>query len=96
MKLEEGRRYRVGFVVFLAMWAVLAMLSSLFDVPEPAFLGFAISICCLVGYQAYSGVFLDKAWVASVSRVKEPRFFWMLLLGQLAIAAFVLYHAFKR
>lgn len=96
MKLQEGQRYPVGFAVVLALWAVAGVLSSRFALPEPAFLGFAISVGCLVVYQAYSGVFLDRTWMASVSRAREPTWFWFLLLGQSAIAAFAFYFAFKR
>ncbi|MDO9454199.1 MAG: hypothetical protein Q7J29_15275 [Stagnimonas sp.] len=95
MKLQEGRKYGAGFAVFGALWASLGMLSSLLDVPEPGYFGFAACGFCLVIYQAYSGVFLDKSWVASVSKSKNPTSFWMLLLGQSAIAGFALYQAFK-
>lgn len=95
MKLEEGKSYPAGFVYFIGLDGIFWFISSFFNVPEPAFLGFSISIVCLVILQAYSGVALDKAWVASISKTKQPVMYWIILCGQLAVAALCVLSAFK-
>ncbi|MEP7704817.1 hypothetical protein [Paraglaciecola sp. 25GB23A] len=94
MKLELGKSYKYGFFILLVTWALFSFLPFPNTPDNPAFLGFSLTILIMVIYQAYSGVAIDRSWVASISWRQNKKEFFAILIGQTLIAIFAAVQAY--
>ena len=86
MKLQEGNNYLVIFFVIAIFWIMLAFLQFPQQIIQPhMFIGGTTFLALTILY-IYSGVALDRFWIASISKKNNPKEFYLYIGVQLLIS----------